>query len=284
MDEISESANALDVFGAPKPGPGSAALASRQRIRVLVADADATTSQSLTRLLTEWGYDPVAVSTGAEALQVVGAEGVSYPGSVELDVARPQRRRNLPASAPAEPALYLCILVIGSDQYNDVADGLRAGSDDYLRQPYDPQELRARLETGSRTAAERSLREREMRFQSVLQEREADLQLLLDSTGEAIYGVDLNGNCTFSNRACLGLLGYRHASDLLGKNMHQMMHHSRSDGSSYPEAECLIEKTFRQGVRCTSIPKSRGRRMEARFPASIGRIRYGGKGRLPAAW
>ncbi len=139
------------------------------------------------------------------------------------------------------------ILVIGSDQYNDVADGLRAGSDDYLRQPYDPQELRARLETGSRTAAERSLREREMRFQSVLQEREADLQLLLDSTGEAIYGVDLNGNCTFSNRACLGLLGYRHASDLLGKNMHQMMHHSRSDGSSYPEAECLIEKTFRQG-------------------------------------
>ena len=43
------------------------------------------------------------------------------------------------------------------------------------------------------------------------------LQLILDSTAEAIYGIDLNGNCTFCNRSCLKLLGYNSQEDLLGK-------------------------------------------------------------------
>jgi two-component system, NtrC family, sensor kinase len=83
--------------------------------------------------------------------------------------------------------------------------------------------------------------------QEALREREAQLQLLLDSTAEAIYGTDLNGDCTFSNRACLKLLGYKHPNDLLGQHMHTLVHHSHADGSSFPEEECRIYKTFRQG-------------------------------------
>ena len=80
-----------------------------------------------------------------------------------------------------------------------------------------------------------------------MREREAQLQLLLDSTAEAIYGVDLAGNCTFSNRACLEFLGYACPEDLLGKNMHQLMHHTRADGSAYPVEECVIYQAFRRG-------------------------------------
>ena len=52
-----------------------------------------------------------------------------------------------------------------------------------------------------------------------LQESEEQVRLLLNSTGEAIYGVDLDGSCTFCNPACVDLLGYDDVGDLLGKNM-----------------------------------------------------------------
>jgi len=78
-------------------------------------------------------------------------------------------------------------------------------------------------------------------------ERYERLQPLLDSTAEAVYGVDLSGNCTFCNQAGLRMLGYKDASCLLGKNMHQVIHHSRADGSPYPVEECCIFQAFRGG-------------------------------------
>ncbi len=83
--------------------------------------------------------------------------------------------------------------------------------------------------------------------QQKLKDREERLQLLLDSTAEAMYGVDLDGNCTFCNPALLRMLGYRAASDLLGKNMHEVIHYKRADGSAYPMEECCIFQAFRTG-------------------------------------
>jgi PAS domain S-box-containing protein len=79
-------------------------------------------------------------------------------------------------------------------------------------------------------------------------ERLEKLQTLLDSTGEAIYGLDLNGNGTFFNPACLKMLGYASDAPLLGKNIHQLIHHTRPDGSPYPVAECSLFHAFRAGV------------------------------------
>jgi two-component system cell cycle sensor histidine kinase/response regulator CckA len=73
------------------------------------------------------------------------------------------------------------------------------------------------------------------------------LQLLLDSTAEAIYSIDVDGACTLCNAACLRLLGYSRDSELLAKNMHALMHHTRPDGRAYPEEECKIFRAFRQG-------------------------------------
>ncbi len=56
-------------------------------------------------------------------------------------------------------------------------------------------------------------------------------ELLLNSTGEGIYGVDLEGNCTFANPACLRLLGFDSDSELLGRNMHNLVHHSLPNGA-----------------------------------------------------
>ena len=70
---------------------------------------------------------------------------------------------------------------------------------------------------------------------------------LLNSTGEAIYGIDLEGKCTFANKTCLEILGNQSEQELLGKNMHQLIHHTRVDGTPYPVEECKIFRAIRLG-------------------------------------
>lgn len=84
------------------------------------------------------------------------------------------------------------------------------------------------------------------RHKMAIREREEQLRLLLDSTAEAIYGLDLHGRCTFYNPKCAKLLGYDESVDLTGKNMHALMHHSHADGTPYAEADCKIVQAFRQ--------------------------------------
>ncbi len=72
------------------------------------------------------------------------------------------------------------------------------------------------------------------------------IQLLMESTGEGIYGIDLDGNCTFANPACLKLLGFERDSDVLGKQMHKLVHHTRSDGTPYPVGKCQIYRALKE--------------------------------------
>src|ERR1022692_2358151 len=78
------------------------------------------------------------------------------------------------------------------------------------------------------------------------QEIEEKYLLLLNSTAAGIFGLDLEENCTFCNPACLRLLGYQAPEDLLGKNMHALMHHTRADGTPYPKEECQIHVGVRE--------------------------------------
>jgi PAS domain S-box-containing protein len=75
------------------------------------------------------------------------------------------------------------------------------------------------------------------------------LSLLLESTGEGIFGVDNAGRCTFINRSGAEMLGWR-TEEVLGRNMHGLIHHSHRDGSQYPEADCPIFNAFREGLPC----------------------------------
>ncbi len=75
------------------------------------------------------------------------------------------------------------------------------------------------------------------------------LDLLLQSTGEGIFGIDLDGHCMFINRAGAQMLGYAPAA-VLGHNMHELTHHSHADGSHYPDTDCPIFNAFRRGLPC----------------------------------
>ncbi|OGT08406.1 MAG: hypothetical protein A3J49_11930, partial [Gallionellales bacterium RIFCSPHIGHO2_02_FULL_57_16] len=78
------------------------------------------------------------------------------------------------------------------------------------------------------------------RTEQVLQQGADRIEMLLNSVAEGIYGVDRQGNCTFINAAGLHMLGYQEESELTGKNMHSLIHHTRADGSPYPAAECRL--------------------------------------------
>jgi PAS domain S-box-containing protein len=73
--------------------------------------------------------------------------------------------------------------------------------------------------------------------------------LLLQSTGEGIYGLDLDGNCTFLNESGARMLGLE-PSEVIGTNMHEAIHHTRDDGTPYPNEDCPIFKAFHSGASC----------------------------------
>jgi two-component system sensor histidine kinase/response regulator len=111
-------------------------------------------------------------------------------------------------------------------------------------------EARVRDRTQALTHANTKLGEEitdRKRAEQALRESSELVILLLDSTPEAIYGIDTKGNCTFCNPSCLRALGYEDPKDLLGKNVHAMVHHTRPDGTPYPVEECHIYEAFRVG-------------------------------------
>ncbi|HSB82010.1 MAG TPA: PAS domain S-box protein [Candidatus Methylomirabilis sp.] len=103
--------------------------------------------------------------------------------------------------------------------------------------------------------------------EQALRESEERVRLLLDSTGEAIYGIDLSGTCTFCNAACLRILGYRDPRDLLGRNMHSLIHHTRPDGTPYPVVDCRIYQAYQRGVPTHADDEMLWRADGTSFPA-----------------
>ena len=65
---------------------------------------------------------------------------------------------------------------------------------------------------------------------------------VLESVGDGIYGIDLDGNCTVVNPAAAQMIGFK-PEEILGRNMHDLIHHSHADGSPYPAEQCPIQNT-----------------------------------------
>lgn len=82
------------------------------------------------------------------------------------------------------------------------------------------------------------------RAQAFFSELERQNQLILNAAGEGIYGVNADGKTTFVNRAAREMLGWS-AEDLLGRDIHSMIHHHHLSGEVYPAHDCPIYQSFR---------------------------------------
>ena len=94
-----------------------------------------------------------------------------------------------------------------------------------------------KLDVTARKQAERALRESNKKMDSLLQ-----------SLAEGAYGVDTHGNCTFVNNSFLRILGYESEDEIVGKHIHELIHHSYADGRHYPASECRMYAAFRNNV------------------------------------
>ena len=85
-----------------------------------------------------------------------------------------------------------------------------------------------------------------MTRQDELSKLQTKHQLILDAAGEGVYGLDRDGNVTFSNAAATEILGWK-GEDVLGQRSHDVHHHSYPDGSNYPRDDCPIYAALKDG-------------------------------------
>jgi DNA-binding response OmpR family regulator len=120
-------------------------------MKVLIAEDEFVSSALLQSDLRVWGYTPIAVANGTEALRILTAwDGPELaiidwlmPSLTGLEVC--QQVRQLNRAIPP----YI-ILVTARNRKEDIIEGLRAGAQDYVTKPFDSEELRARIDVGRR--------------------------------------------------------------------------------------------------------------------------------------
>ncbi len=124
-----------------------------------------------------------------------------------------------------------------------------------LQESYDELEIRVEERTAE-------LKEKQER----LVQAEERSRLLLESAQEGIFGLGEDGLVNFINPAGLAMLGFE-ADELIGQKIHQMIHHTRSDGSPYPIEECPMHHSLTQGVIGSRDDEVLWRKDGTSFPA-----------------
>lgn len=105
------------------------------------------------------------------------------------------------------------------------------------------------LET-AKTQTEQLVKERTVQLRTEVSERaqaEAQLRLFIEATGEGIIGMNSQGVCTLVNPESLSLLGMHKADELIGKSVHDVIHHSRQGGAAHKREDCPMQETLRTG-------------------------------------
>jgi PAS domain S-box-containing protein len=85
------------------------------------------------------------------------------------------------------------------------------------------------------------------KIETVRANQESYFKSLLNSTGEGLFALDLDGNCTFLNHAGAVMFGYG-PREVLGQNMHMLTHHTHADGTPYPKEDCHIYRAFHDSI------------------------------------
>lgn len=92
------------------------------------------------------------------------------------------------------------------------------------------------------------------------------LHFLINSIGVSIYGIDQEGMCTFINPVGVKTLGYKNPSEIVGKSVHELIHHSYPDGKYLPKSECRLHQAYQKGKHLYSENETFWRKNHTPFP------------------
>jgi len=113
---------------------------------------------------------------------------------------------------------------------------------------------RLQQEVRDRTQAEEVLRQLSSRY-----------ELILETAGAGICGIDRSGRFTFVNRSAAGMLGYE-VDELIGQPSHPILHHSRADHTAYPAEQCPIQAGYTLGIASQGEDEYYWRKDNSAFP------------------
>jgi sigma-B regulation protein RsbU (phosphoserine phosphatase) len=145
----------------------------------LIADDDRIAREILGRSLRQWGFDVVAARDGGEAwshLERASAPTLAIVDWMMPEVDGPSLCSRIRAERPTAN-VYLMLLT-SLESRSDIVTGLNAGADDYIVKPFDPEELRARVNVGVRI----------LTLQDRLNQRVAELQQALTNV-KTLHGL-----------------------------------------------------------------------------------------------
>ena len=98
-----------------------------------------------------------------------------------------------------------------------------------------------------------------------LSKAERRSRLILESVGEGIFGVNARGSISFINPIAANMLGYS-IDELMGKQVHETINHTHSDGSDYPVHECPMHTAFTVGESARKDSEVLWRKDGSSFP------------------
>jgi len=103
------------------------------------------------------------------------------------------------------------------------------------------------LETRQRLVALEATETKRKRAEEELEQLRRQNELILNSAGEGIYGLDLQGRTTFANPAAARMIGWE-VEELIGQPQHDILHHTKPNGAPYPREECPIYAASKDGA------------------------------------
>lgn len=188
------------------------------RPRILAVDDEPLILEGLSRLLATRNYDVVVANGGCEALIAIGKQQFDV---ILLDLGMPDLGGNEVLRFVAERCADTPVIVVSGDSTIDAAiRALRGGAADFVRKPYEPEELLRRIDN---TLTRRRLEKENNHILQRLQQSEKWHRFLVNSSPDFIYTLDCEGRFTFVNDRVESLIGYRR-EDLVGQHYSLVIH------------------------------------------------------------
>jgi diguanylate cyclase (GGDEF)-like protein/PAS domain S-box-containing protein len=188
------------------------------RPRLLLVDDEPLILEGLSRLLAARNYEVVTAGGGCEALVAIGKQQFD---AILLDLGMPDLSGSEVLRFVVERSADTPVIVVSGDSTIDAAiRALRGGAADFVRKPYEPEELLRRVDN---TLTRRRLEKENNAILQRLQHSEKWHRFLVNSSPDFIYTLDDAGRFTFVNDRVESLLGYRR-EDLLGQHYSRVIH------------------------------------------------------------
>ncbi|MBY6034330.1 EAL domain-containing protein [Marinobacter daepoensis] len=192
-------------------------LTSSRCPRILVVDDEPRLLRTLADLLRSRDYDVTEALGGREACLQLQQKTYDL-ALLDLNMPQVDGFQVMKEANQRQPGCGL-IVVSGESSFNSVSRALRRGALDYIRKPFDPEELLATVEG---VVGKQTLIRDHKRIQSRLEKSEALHRYIVNSSPDIVFMLDETGHICFINNKVESLLGYPTA-ELCGKHFRHIL-------------------------------------------------------------